>query len=79
MIFCEFSNILLPEGPIVQGAENSAFVRCSFVVVVVVRVWCRYQSNLDISPVFVDAIVERVRRCDTPTISGSKIWPVHER
>ena len=66
--------LFLPEGPIVQGAEKSVFVRCLFVVVRPGR----YQSNLDIFQVFVDTIVERVRWCDTPIIFGSEIWPLHE-
>ena len=62
---------LLPEGPIVQGAEKSAFVRCPLFVVVVVRPG-RYQSKLDIFQVFADTIEERVR-CDPPITFGSEI------
>ena len=70
--------LLLPEGPIVQGAEKSVFVRCRSFVRSVSLLWCRHQSNLDIFQVFVDTIVERVRWCDTPTTFGSEIWPLHE-
>ena len=54
-------------------------LRSSGVRSLLLCVWYRYQSNLDIFQVFVDTIVERVRRCDTPIIFGSKIWQVHER
>ena len=64
-----------PKGLLCRELKNL----CSLGVVrSFVRLWWRYQSNLDIFQVFVDTIEERVRRCDPPITFGSGIWPVHE-